>query len=530
MIRILDAAGADARDRCILPGVLYSRISTMLFEATATPVPRPLPAMLSQHVHRPLRIRGVSIDITARKQAEREVQEKRAELTHLSRAAMLGELSGSLAHELNQPLTAILSNAQAAQRFLARPDFDRAEMEEILRDIVEADQHAGQVIRSLRQLLKKGALQRLPLDANEVVQETLKLMRSDLLNHHVAVRTTLAPGLPRVCGDRVQLQQVLLNLVMNASDAHGRDRQRHPPPPRQHPAPRRPRRARLRPRPRARPPGGCAGARLRAVLYHQAAGPRPRPRRLPLDPSGPRRRALRGEPSRGRRRLSFQPARGSQRRAMNAPAPLVCLVDDEAAVRKAVARLLRAAGLEVAPFASPEEFLAAHDPAAPGCLVLDMAMPGLDGLELQQALAARGSALPVIFLTGHADVPMCAQAMKRGATDFLTKPVNDTDLLAAVRRALEHHRRARQTRAEADAIRARIATLTPREREVLEHVVTGQLNKQIASDLGTVEKTIKVHRARVMEKMRVRSVAELVRLVERSGLWSNTQPPRHPAP
>ena len=202
---------------------------------------------------------------------------------------------------------------------------------------------------------------------------------------------------------------------------------------------------------------------------------------------------------------------------MNQPPPTVFLVDDELMVRKAVGRLLRAEGFEVTAFASPGEFLAAHDPAAPGCLVLDMAMPGLSGLELQQTLAGRGSALPIIFLTGRADVPMCAQAMKRGAADFLTKPVNDTDLLAAIRRAIEDDRHARQTRAELSDIRARIASLTPREREVLKQVVTGQLNKQIASNLGTVENTIKVHRGRVMEKMRVASVAELVRLVERCG-------------
>ncbi len=168
---------------------------------------------------RPLRMRGVSIDITARRLAEQEVQERRAELTHLSRVAMLGELSGSLAHELNQPLTAILSNAQAAQRFLARPQINRAELEEILSDIVDADQHAGEVIRSLRLLLKKGEVQRQQLDANEVVQEVLNLVRSDLLNHQVAAETELAPDLPSVRGDRVQLQQVLLNLVMNACDA-----------------------------------------------------------------------------------------------------------------------------------------------------------------------------------------------------------------------------------------------------------------------------------------------------------------------
>ena len=168
---------------------------------------------------RPLRMRGVSIDITARKQAEQEAQERHAELAHLSRVAMLGELSGSLAHELNQPLTAILSNAQAAQRFLALPQIDRAELEEILGDIVDADRHAGEVIHSLRLLLKKGEVQRQPLDVNDVVREVLKLVRSDLLNHQVASEMVLAPDLPTVRGDRVQLQQVLLNLVMNACDA-----------------------------------------------------------------------------------------------------------------------------------------------------------------------------------------------------------------------------------------------------------------------------------------------------------------------
>lgn len=202
---------------------------------------------------------------------------------------------------------------------------------------------------------------------------------------------------------------------------------------------------------------------------------------------------------------------------MSLQPPTVFLVDDEVLVRKAVGRLLRSEGFEVAAFASPGEFLDAHDPAEPGCLVLDMAMPDISGLELQQTLAARGSALPIIFLTGRADVPMCVQAMKRGAADFLTKPVKDTDLLAAIRRALEHDRNARQTRAELEDIRARVASLTPREREVLRHVATGRLNKQIASDLGTVENTIKVHRRRVMEKMRVASVAELVRLVQRCG-------------
>ena len=197
--------------------------------------------------------------------------------------------------------------------------------------------------------------------------------------------------------------------------------------------------------------------------------------------------------------------------------PTVFLVDDEAGVRKAVSRLLQSAGVAVAAFASAADFLDAYNPAVPGCLLLDVAMPGLNGLELQQALAERGGALPVVFLSGHADVPVSVGAMKAGAMDFLTKPVRDDVLLAAVRTAFEQDRVARLARAEAAEIQARLATLTPREREVMDHIVTGQLNKQIAGDLGTAEQTIKIHRARVMEKMKVRSVVELVRLANQAG-------------
>ena len=198
--------------------------------------------------------------------------------------------------------------------------------------------------------------------------------------------------------------------------------------------------------------------------------------------------------------------------------PTVFVVDDYAPGRRSISRLLRTAGFAVTAFASAEEFLAQYDPETPGCLVLDLAMPAVSGLELQGMLADRGSLLPIIFLTAHGDIPKSVQAMKRGATDFLTKPVNDEDLLAAVRAAIEKHRALRREQAELSEIRARLATLTPREREVLEYVVAGKLNKQIAGDLGTVEQTVKIHRAHVMQKMRVQSVAELVRLTERCGI------------
>jgi FixJ family two-component response regulator len=196
----------------------------------------------------------------------------------------------------------------------------------------------------------------------------------------------------------------------------------------------------------------------------------------------------------------------------------VFVVDDYAPLRRSISRLLHTAGFVVAAFASADEFLAQYDPQTLGCLVLDLAMPILNGLELQRILAKTGSLLPIIFLTGTADIPRSVQAMKQGASDFLTKPVNDEDLLAAVRVAIEKNRALHREQAELSEIRARLATLTPREREVLEYVVAGKLNKQIADELGTVEQTIKVHRAHVMQKMKAHSVAELVRLTQRCSI------------
>jgi RNA polymerase sigma factor (sigma-70 family) len=205
---------------------------------------------------------------------------------------------------------------------------------------------------------------------------------------------------------------------------------------------------------------------------------------------------------------------------MNSLAPTVFLVDDDASVLKALARLLRSAGLSAATFTSAQEFLDHHDQNAPGCLVLDVAMPRMNGLGLQLALAIQGSQLPVIFLTGNGDIPMSVRAIKQGAVDFLTKPVNDSDLIAAIHDAIEKDKVARQARAKLTGLQQLLAKLTPREREVLSHVISGKLNRQIAADLGTVEKTIKVHRANLMAKLKVQSLAELVKLSERAGVIS----------
>jgi len=199
---------------------------------------------------------------------------------------------------------------------------------------------------------------------------------------------------------------------------------------------------------------------------------------------------------------------------MNPCAGIVYLLDDEPEMVKALSRLLRTQRFEVRCFTSARAFLEAWRPAEVACLVLDVAMPELDGLELQKRLNREGMFIPIVFLTGHGDIPMSVQAIKAGATDFLTKPVDEGALVRAVNGAL-------QLAAANVALATRFATLTPREREVMEHVVVGKLNKQIAADLGTGEQNIKIHRARVMDKMQVESVADLVRTAERLGIGKN---------
>lgn len=194
--------------------------------------------------------------------------------------------------------------------------------------------------------------------------------------------------------------------------------------------------------------------------------------------------------------------------------PCVFLVDDQIAVLRALSRLLNSAGFPVAAYATAQDFLDSGSADAPGCLVLDLAMPGMSGIMLQQEMAKRSSLLPIIFLSGHGDVHTGVQAMKSGAFDFLTKPVDGDKLIGIARGALEKNRQMRNASAQRDEIRNRLESLTPREREVLYLLVEGMLNKQIAAQLGTVEKTIKVHRARVMAKMQVRSPTALVRLVD----------------
>ena len=214
---------------------------------------------------------------------------------------------------------------------------------------------------------------------------------------------------------------------------------------------------------------------------------------------------------------------GETEKTANAhPSPSVFIVDDDAAVRRALSRLIKSAGYRLNSFGSAREFLASEcRRQSPACLVLDVRLPDLGGLDLQSELRKANANLPIVFITGHGSIPMSVKAMKSGAVDFLSKPVKDTDLLRAVEQGLARAADEDAQREEIDSIQCRIDTLTPREKEVMTLVVQGRLNKQIAFELGTAEKTIKVHRARVMDKMNVDSLAELVRLAARVGIGQN---------
>jgi len=217
---------------------------------------------------------------------------------------------------------------------------------------------------------------------------------------------------------------------------------------------------------------------------------------------------------------------------MKQRSPMVFIVDDDEAVRNSLRLLVKSIGLTASVSGSAQDFLATYDPVQPGCLVLDVRMPGMSGLELQQQLNLRGAVIPVIFITGHGDIPMAVDAMQQGAFDFLQKPFRDQDLIDRIQRALEADRTSRAELGERSGIRERRDSLTPREREVLALVTSGKPNKVMAADLGLSQRTVEIHRARVMEKMGASSLAQLVRMVlnlEESAASHTTREPGPPS-
>ena len=467
-------------------------------------------------------------DVSDLRRMEQESLKARDELAHMGRIGMLGEISSSLAHELNQPLAAILTNAQVLSRLLdAVPEGDD-EQKEIVGDIASDAKRAGAVIERLRALMRPSTTSFECTEVNPILAEVQALLRSESLFRQETWKLNLAPDLPAVFGDRIQLQQVMLNLVSNASEAM----------------------LDIAPEKRAlaitsrgvgpdtieiavkdNGVGLGAGKNLRVFEPYYTTKDRGMGMGLAitktiLQAHGGK---LWAENNRGPGTtfyftLPVMKIESDEHMAGVTPnewpvadareSARVFIVDDDDSFRGALARLVRAAGYAVEEFPSADEFLQRELCDENSCLLMDLHMPGQSGLELQQVLNARDYSPPIIFITGAGDTASGVRAMKMGAMDFLSKPVDDKRLLELVCRALEADRKNRADHALRLAAMKAKATLTLREKEVMALVCSGQQNKQIAHALSISENTVKIHRGRVMKKVGAGSVADLVRISE----------------
>ena len=449
----------------------------------------------------------------------------------------MGELAASIAHEVNQPLCAIVSNAQAARHLLAAESLDLDEAREAVQDIAKDGQRASEVIARIRGFLQKAPPEHAPVDVNDLIREVCAVMRHDMSRRGVAIKLELADDLPSVLGRRIPLQQVILNLMANGADAMSSGA----------------RALRLLVIRSSADAAGTLTVTVRdaGVGIERADADRIFDAFFTTKPAGmgmglaicksiitghggaitalpnaeggttfqftlpgyssPSRSGAEGAAAREGGRVGHdrrRPGRVRGRRRPVGPQGAGPALED----RGVPLRDLRFGG-RVPPPARPD---------VPACLILDMNLPGLNGMDLQRTLAKRNVRLPVIFLTGYGDIRLSVRAMKGGAADFLSKPFNPRELLSAVRHALAAQEETRQADADAAETRRRAAALSPREREVMALVVNGMLNKQAGSKLGVCEKTVKVHRARVMQKMGAESLAALVRMSEKIGV----PPPR----
>jgi len=469
----------------------------------------------------PLRTLGTLWDVSELRAAEQESQRLRVELRHADRAAHAGALTASLSHELNQPLTGILANAQAGLRMLGQ--HDPASMRDVLEAIVRDDKRAAAVVDNLRLLLRREEPPRSAFDIGQACDDVVVLFRAELDARHVQLKNRLDKGYI-VVGVRTQIQQVMLNLLSNALRAL-QDR------------PETERRLTLR----------LVRVADKAVEVHvsdSGSGIRDDHFDRIFDPffttrgeglgmglaisrsivasHGGKITAQKNRDGGATFRFSLPmerfarvrregPARAEASSSDAGDRATVCVIDDDKAVRDGVSRLLSAERWRAVPFESAREALASPSLECAQCIVLDMQMPGMTGTDLQQELVRRGIGAPVIYLTARGDAASGVDAMKRGAFEYFTKPVDDDRLIGAVRRAVAHHGRLVLAMRERQAVERRLESLTARERDVLRQVLAGRLNKQIAADLAISEATVKQHRAQVMEKMQVRSVADLVR-------------------
>ena len=464
-------------------------------------------------------IADVFASAVSRARTEEEAGQLRSRVWHADRVARVSALTAAIAHEINQPLAAILSNAQAGLAWLGRGEAPPEEMREVLEAVVRDDKRAADIIRTMRGFLRQDESSRARIDLAEALEDVLRLLGAELARKGVRIEARLEPGC-WVRADRIQIEQVALNLVLNAAQA-------------MESCPPEERVVRLH-------AGPAAAGRVAVEVRDAGAGIAPGELASVFEPFWSTRKdglglglpicrsiveahggAIQAQPN-AQRGMTFRFELPGEAAAATPPAPqaalpamrpepaaaagvVVCVVDDDATVRESLARLLRAEGWTPATYASAEAFLERQPLGEVGCILLDHQMPGMSGLQLQRALAERGAAPPIVFLTGHGELTSGVQAMKLGALDFLTKPADAGVLVQVVRKALARA-------AERAALAARLARLSAREREVMEHVLRGRLNKQIAADLDIAIQTVKQHRGRVMEKMEVRSVAELAKL------------------
>lgn len=465
---------------------------------------------------------------------EQEAGELRRRVWHADRVERVGALTAAIAHDLNQPLAAILSNAQAGLKYLAREDVKPHAIEEILQAVVREDKRAARTIQSMRSLMKKDQGNREYFDLGTTLTEIQRLLSSDFSAQGVRMEIDQAAPCP-VLANRIQIEQLCLNLLLNAAAAvqcrSSLQRVIH---------------VEL---------SSSAMGRVALSVHDSGQGIAPENLQTIFDPfwstredglglglaicrsiveshggriwaesSGSGGATFRVElPGTVQRPDSPSPVADAAIQAvrfhldMPGEAALVCVVDDDPAVRASLVRLLWHAGFEAHAFESADEFLASRLERDVACILLDMHMPGTPARQLQQQLTSKGDSAAVIFITGHADVAAGVEAIKSGAEDFLEKPVDADVLLAAVSKAVERFgTRIRQSRLQSNW-KERAGLLSAREREVMGHVVRGRLNKQIAADLSITEQTVKQHRGRVMEKMGVRSIAELVRICDAAG-------------
>jgi len=464
--------------------------------------------------------------VLSRQEAQRREEEAQIQAAHAARVGTMGAFAASLVHELTQPVAASLANAETASALLASPVPDLDELRATVADIVADDRRVVALIQQLRRFLRRGDAERAEYSLHEVGDELRRLVGATAADKGVALTVALGEALPKPVGNRVQIQQVLLNLLLNALDAA------------------------------AAAPSGSRRVTLRAVPFEQGvaievadSGPgmteetrarifqpffTTKPGGMGLGLSISRTivaahggsMAVQSTPGRGTTFRIELPLRPPEDVQPAAPPPAaarenagtVFVIDDDPSMRRAIERQLQGAGFRVETFATAQAYLGRAPHEGVACIVSDVRMPGLSGPDLQASLAREDRALPIVFVSGHGDVPTAVRAMQAGAVGFLPKPFTTSELVAAVTEALARSRELDATRREQSDLKSRYDALTPREREVFALVSAGLLNKLVADRLGAAEATVKIHRGRVMEKMGADSVADLVRMAERLGL------------